>query len=165
MTEEQAATGNHPSRSDDGGGKPVRRSEPRKPAEGRSGTASGGGSKPAKTPQNRTGAGNGGGDGDGGRSETRHQPGRTGAKMSAVKAAQAAMAQLEMLTSREAEGIVGLRKNDDGGWTVVVEVVETRRVPDSSDLLAEYEVILDTDGDLMSYSRGSRYERGRPRGD
>jgi hypothetical protein len=85
--------------------------------------------------------------------------------MSPVKAARAAMSQLEMLTNRDAEGIIGIRKNDDGGWTVVVEVVENRRVPESSDLLAEYEVVLDSDGDLASYSRGSRYERGRPRGD
>jgi len=75
------------------------------------------------------------------------------------------MSQLEMLTNREAEGIVAIRTNDDGGWTVVVEVVESRHVPSTSDLLAEYEVILDSGGELESYSRGSRYVRGRPRRD
>ncbi|MCG2622760.1 gas vesicle protein [Arthrobacter sp. I2-34] len=75
------------------------------------------------------------------------------------------MSQLEMLTSREAEGIVGISKNDDGGWTVVVEVVESRHVPSTSDLLAEYKVVLDSGGELVSYARGSRYVRGRPRGD
>jgi hypothetical protein len=161
MAEEQAATGNPPSRSEDGGGKPARRPAPRKPAESRSGTGSGNGSRPSEAGESRSVAGNGTGE----HGEVRHHPDRGAAKMSAVKAARAAMSQLEMLTNRDAEGIVGLRKNDDGSWTVTVEVVENRRVPESSDLLAEYEVVLDRDGDLVSYERGSRYERGRPRGD
>jgi hypothetical protein len=82
-----------------------------------------------------------------------------------MTAAQIAISQLTMLMNRVAEGVVAIRKNDSGGWTVVVEVVESPHIPDTSDLLAEYEVVLDSAGELVSYSRGSRYVRGRPRGD
>ncbi|WP_308190787.1 gas vesicle protein GvpO [Arthrobacter hankyongi] len=163
MVEEQSATRKPPSRSGSIGEKPVRRAEPRKPAEGRadgSETSSGStGGRPS--PEHHARAR----EGDSGRGEAEHHPGRGGTRISAVKAARAAMSQLEMLTSREAEGIVGISKNDDGGWTVVVEVVESRHVPSTSDLLAEYKVVLDSGGELVSYARGSRYVRGRPRGD
>ncbi|MFB9746222.1 gas vesicle protein GvpO [Leifsonia shinshuensis] len=71
------------------------------------------------------------------------------------------MRQLQELTRHEVEGVVGVEKGDDGGWTVTVEVVESRRIPDTADVLAEYEVGVDDRGDLTSYSRRSRYVRGR----
>lgn len=85
----------------------------------------------------------------------------SGPRMNTAKAAREAMNQLEELTNRDAEGIVGIEKNDDGGWTVTVEVVESRRIPNTADVLAEYTVTVDTDGDLTAYSRQSRYVRGR----
>jgi hypothetical protein len=48
----------------------------------------------------------------------------------------------------------------DDGWTVEVEVVEDRRIPSSTDMLALYEVVLDLDGELLSYRRTRRYVRG-----
>ncbi|MFD1212389.1 gas vesicle protein [Arthrobacter sp. GCM10027362] len=166
MAEEQGATRKPPPPgSEDGGEKPARRPESRKSVESRpggSGPGSGAtGGRPSEARQPRDDAEGGTGD----HGATQHHPGRDGTRISAVKAARAAMSQLEMLTNREAEGIVAIGKNDDGGWTVVVEVVESRYVPATSDLLAEYEVVLDRDGELVSYSRGSRYVRGRPRGD
>ena len=50
-------------------------------------------------------------------------------------------------------------KLDDGGWLVDVEVVETRRVPDSTDILAVYEAELDAEGELVGYRRVKRYSR------
>lgn len=47
------------------------------------------------------------------------------------------------------------------GWRIGVEVVETRRVPDSADILAIYETELDGSGGLVSYRRVRRYSRGR----
>lgn len=87
--------------------------------------------------------------------------GRSGRKMNTAKAARAAMDQLQALTNRDAEGIVGIEKDDDGGWTVTIEVVESRRIPDTADVLAEYSVTVDAEGDLTEYSRLSRYVRGR----
>ena len=82
-----------------------------------------------------------------------------------AKAAQKAMQQLQELTRRDVEGVVGIEKNDDGGWTVTVEVVESRRIPDTTDVLAEYEVEVDAEGDLTTYSRQARYLRGRASGE
>ncbi|WP_081744942.1 gas vesicle protein GvpO [Arthrobacter sp. H14] len=42
-----------------------------------------------------------------------------------------------------------------------MEVVESRRIPNSADVLAEYSVTIDSDGDLTAYSRDSPYVRGR----
>lgn len=47
------------------------------------------------------------------------------------------------------------------GWCIGVEVVETRRIPDSADILAIYETGLDGTGQLISYRRVRRYSRGR----
>ena len=69
--------------------------------------------------------------------------------------------QLLELTGREAEGVTGLERTDDG-WKVLVEVVEVRRIPDTTDVLALYEVTADEDGDLEGYRRLRRYARGVP---
>lgn len=70
------------------------------------------------------------------------------------------MRQLADLTGKRPEGIVGVEPGDDG-WLVSVEVVEDRRVPSSTDLLASYEVELDLGGELLAYRRVRRYARGR----
>ena len=75
--------------------------------------------------------------------------------------AQSAARQLLELTGREAEGVTGLERTDDG-WKILVEVVEVRRIPDTTDVLALYEVAVDEDGDLESYRRLRRYTRGVP---
>ncbi len=48
----------------------------------------------------------------------------------------------------------------DDGWCVVVDVLEVPRIPDTTSLLAAYEVQLDRDGELMEYRRVRRYRRG-----
>lgn len=52
-----------------------------------------------------------------------------------------------------------MRRSDDG-WCVVVDVLEVPRIPDTTSLLAAYEVQLDEDGDLLEYRRVRRYRRG-----
>jgi hypothetical protein len=71
-----------------------------------------------------------------------------------------ALPQLEQLTGREPEGVLGFRR-DDEGWLVTVEVVELPRVPSSTDVLATYDVVVDDDGDVREYRRTGRYIRGR----
>lgn len=80
-------------------------------------------------------------------------------KMSAGQVANAAGRQLLELTGRDVEGITGLEKTDDG-WRVQVEVVEIRRIPNTTDMLALYDVEVDDDGDLVGYRRVHRYSRG-----
>jgi len=82
---------------------------------------------------------------------------RATASQVAARAAQ----QLLELTGKGVEGVTGLERTDDG-WNVHVEVVEVRRIPDTTDVLALYEVQVDEDGDLMGYRRLRRYARGVP---
>jgi hypothetical protein len=74
----------------------------------------------------------------------------------AVRAAN----ELSGLIGRQAEGVVGVEQVDDG-WRVQIEVVESRRIPDTTDILAVYEVDVDPDGEVTAYRRLSRYVRGR----
>jgi hypothetical protein len=85
----------------------------------------------------------------------------SGGKPAAMKVARSAAQQLSMLTGRQPECVVGLQRSDDDGWLVDLEVLETRRIPDSTDILATYRVETDEDGDLVGYQRLRRYSRGK----
>ena len=76
-----------------------------------------------------------------------------------ARAALMAAEQLVELTGKQFEGIVGISKTEDG-WTAQVEILEMRRIPDTTDVLAVYEVSVDRDGDLLGYRRADRYTRG-----
>jgi len=80
--------------------------------------------------------------------------------MTAGEAAQAALSQIAQLTAKQAEGVTGVKRTEDG-WTIGVELIEDQRIPSSADILATYEATIDADGDLLSYKRVRRYARGR----
>lgn len=82
-------------------------------------------------------------------------------RMSGSQVAGAAARQLLELTGKDAEGVTGLERTEDG-WKVQVEVVEMRRIPSTTDVLALYEVDVDTQGHLQGYRRLRRYGRGDP---
>jgi len=65
---------------------------------------------------------------------------------------------LEQLLGREAENVSGFER-DDGHWKVSLEVVELRRIPDSSDVLGSYELVLDDEGNVTRMTRTRRYQR------
>ncbi|MEW1912907.1 gas vesicle protein GvpO [Kitasatospora sp. NPDC085895] len=94
--------------------------------------------------------------------EPRRRP--AGGKLTARRAAAVAADDVDDLTGRTPEGITSIDRTEDG-WRIGVEVLESRRVPDSADILAVYLVALDDDGDLISYRRERRYYRGRPEED
>lgn len=62
------------------------------------------------------------------------------------------------LIGRPFDGISEIRPDDDG-WTVVVEVIERRAVPDTQDILGRYELELGPEGTVRGYRRTSRYRR------
>jgi Gas vesicle synthesis protein GvpO len=80
--------------------------------------------------------------------------------LTAAKAGQAGLRQIAELTGKEAEGVTGVEPAEDG-WVVGVEVVEDKRIPSSTDILATYETEVGMDGELVSYRRVKRYTRGR----
>ena len=80
-----------------------------------------------------------------------------------VQLAQRAMNTLAELVGCPTEGITGIRRNDDG-WVVEVEVLEVERVPETSDVLASYEVEIDQDGEIVEFRRLRRYLRAQTEG-
>jgi hypothetical protein len=78
--------------------------------------------------------------------------------------ARTAVTTLAQLTGRQPETVLGLHKEDDG-WQILVEVVEMRRVPSSTDVLGCYLVNLDQNGEVVGYARQRRYQRGQTGGD
>lgn len=80
--------------------------------------------------------------------------------MSVRDLAASAARQMVELTGRQPEGVTGVARSEDG-WTVQVEVVEARRIPDSADMMALYDVEVDAEGELLGYRRIRRYPRGR----
>jgi hypothetical protein len=65
----------------------------------------------------------------------------------------------------DAERVIGVEPDNEGdGWRVMVEVVELRRVPDTADVLAIYEVSISTGGQFLSYRQVGRHLRGRVEG-
>ena len=71
---------------------------------------------------------------------------------------------LRSLRGVEAESVSGIVRTPNG-WTVTLEVVELRRIPESTDVLASYEIELDGDGKFLSFERGGRYSRSQAGGD
>jgi hypothetical protein len=86
-------------------------------------------------------------------------PAREGARAEQVeRAVQAAKDQLRLLNGAEAEAVSSFGRTRDG-WRVTLEVVEVRRIPETTDVLASYVVELDEDGGLVAYERLRRYQR------
>jgi hypothetical protein len=90
--------------------------------------------------------------------ERRERPTRRA--IPAADAARRAASEVAELTGRVPETVVSIERNESN-WHVGVEVVETRRIPDSADVLATYDVELDPGGRLVSYRRLRRYARGQ----
>jgi hypothetical protein len=76
----------------------------------------------------------------------------------AAEAAHAAAESLADLIDHRVDGTASVSRVDDG-WCVGVDVVEVPRIPDTTSLMATYEVQLGTDGELRGYRRARRYRR------
>jgi hypothetical protein len=81
-------------------------------------------------------------------------------RVGAPEIVRRAIEQMNELTGREIEGVLGLQRHDDG-FIVTIEVVELRRVPDSTDVLGSYAVAVDARGELQEYRRTRRYFRSQ----
>jgi hypothetical protein len=79
--------------------------------------------------------------------------------MGTLELLEVARQQVAVVTGNPVEGISGFRRDPDHGCTVMVEVLEMERIPSTMDLLAEYEVNLTDDGDILGLTRRRRYHR------
>ena len=58
-----------------------------------------------------------------------------------------------------ADGITGLSKTEEG-WTILMEALERKAIPDTMDVLGLYELRLDNEGNLLGLDRKKLRKRG-----
>jgi hypothetical protein len=81
--------------------------------------------------------------------------------MTAREAAEIAREYITDMSGHEPVAMTSVESTDDENWVVEFEIVEDRRIPSSSDILALYEVEVDPDGELVAFRRIRRYARGQ----
>lgn len=82
--------------------------------------------------------------------------------MSAREAVERVHEQLPALLGKPVETVLGVQRDDDDGWHVIVQVVELSRIPNSTDVLGAYLVTLDDGGEIEGWQRQRRYVRSQP---
>jgi hypothetical protein len=81
-------------------------------------------------------------------------------QLSLRRIGQTALTEVSELIGCPAEGVTGIRKDDDG-WVVTIEILEMERIPETTDVLASYDVHVDSSGDVTEYRRLNRYLRAQ----
>jgi hypothetical protein len=82
-------------------------------------------------------------------------------RLSASELSQAALRTVEELTGYRPEAVTALEW-DGEFWKVTVDALELERIPNTTDVLGEYEIQLDESGTLHGYKRTRRFVRGEP---
>ncbi|OBA82137.1 gas vesicle protein GvpO [Mycobacterium sp. 1164966.3] len=95
------------------------------------------------------------------RARTESQYDRDEPALTAREAVDVVRENITEIAGGEPVRITSVAPSDEGGWIVEVETVEDRRIPSSADMLALYEVELDSDGEMLAYRRLRRYMRGQ----
>jgi gas vesicle protein GvpO len=85
---------------------------------------------------------------------------RAGSRSDVARIVAQARDHLKNLLGADAESISGIERSN-GNWSVTLEVVEMRRIPESTDILSSYTAVLDDDGGIVSVTRGRRYRRSQ----
>jgi hypothetical protein len=90
----------------------------------------------------------------------REDPDKTVSRLRPVDAIREATAQFGVVTGLTPHAVTGVRTRADGGWSVLVDVVELARIPDSTSVMATYRVDIDSAGELSACERLRRFNRG-----
>jgi hypothetical protein len=69
--------------------------------------------------------------------------------------------QLADVTGLKPQGVTRVFR-ENGDWHVGVEMLEMSRIPPSSDVLGDYEVLLAEDGGMVKFRRRKTRLRGEP---
>ena len=78
--------------------------------------------------------------------------------MNTIEATNLARITLASLLGRQSETVSGCEKHENG-WTVFVEVIETKARISDNDLIATYRIDIDKTGEVAGYNRTRRYQR------
>ena len=79
--------------------------------------------------------------------------------MNANEIVEKAREEFISLGKKPADGVTGLSKTEEG-WSILLEALERKAIPDTMDVLGLYELRLDNDGHLLSLDRRKLRKRG-----
>ena len=82
-------------------------------------------------------------------------------RLTASELSAAALSTVHELTGYNPEAVTGFEW-DGEHWRITVDALELSRVPNTTDVLGEYEIRLDDEGKLHGYRRTRRFVRGQP---
>jgi hypothetical protein len=79
--------------------------------------------------------------------------------MNANEVIEMARQQFSNLGKKPADGVTGLSRTEEG-WSIMLEALERKAIPDTLDVLGLYELRLDNQGNLLSLDRKKLRKRG-----
>ena len=79
--------------------------------------------------------------------------------MDVKQAAEMARSQLREITGLNPVTVTKTFK-DEQGWHVAIDVLEMSRIPPATDVLGDYDLLLDDNGNLISFDRKRMRLRG-----
>ena len=79
--------------------------------------------------------------------------------MNANEVVEKAQQEFVRLGKKPADGVTGLSKTEEG-WSVLLEALERKAIPDTMDVLGLYELHLDNEGNLLGLDRKKLRKRG-----
>jgi hypothetical protein len=84
--------------------------------------------------------------------------------MNANEVIKKAQEEFVRLGKTPANGITGLSKTEEG-WTILLEALERKAIPDTMDVLGLYELRLDNEGNILGLDRKKLRKRGETKED
>jgi len=81
--------------------------------------------------------------------------------MDMKKLAERAKSQLAEVTGLKPVTVTGTFK-DEQGWHITLDMLEMSRIPPATDLLGDYDVLVDEDGNMVKFERKRTRLRGEP---
>ncbi len=81
-------------------------------------------------------------------------------KNSLEKAIIRATEKMGQITGLKVLGVVGAVPESEGSYAVKIEFVERQGIPDTMDLIGLYDVNLDSEGNILGYTRVDMRKRG-----
>jgi hypothetical protein len=79
--------------------------------------------------------------------------------MNAEEVITRARGHIALMGKKHDEGVTAVSRREDG-WTVCIEELERKGIPDTMDILGLYEISLNNEGDLLGVERKNLRKRG-----
>lgn len=83
--------------------------------------------------------------------------------MEIVMLAERAKSQLVQITGLKPIAVTRVFK-DECGWHINLDMLEMSRIPTATDILGDYEVLLNENGEMLNFERKETRLRGEPTG-